>query len=72
MATMDDGREVLDELIVPGTVQFESMADDALWCGITLPDGRSLHVNIWAVKRGKLGWRVSEDWPGGKEYSDAD
>jgi hypothetical protein len=74
MATLDRG-EALDELIVPGLVHFESMADDALWCGLTLPDGRGLMVNIWAERKGgkvRLGWRVSEDWPGGKEYSDGD
>lgn len=68
MAELDGGRIELDEVIArnPGMVHFESMADDQLWCGITLSDGRSLAVNIWAT-RGKLRWRVSEDWPGGKE-----
>jgi len=73
MAEMDNG-PALDEVIArdPGMVHFEQMADDQLWCGITLADGRSLAVNIWAERKSgklRLGWRASEDWPGGKEFA---
>jgi hypothetical protein len=73
MAELEGGRVELDEVIVrePVMVHFESMADDQLWCGIMLSDGRSLAVNIWAERKSgkvRLGWRASEDWPGGKEF----
>ena len=65
-AILDDG-ETLDEVIVPvAAVHFEHMGQ-GLWCGITLPDGRSLLLNVW-TKRGKVCWRVEEDWPEGKTY----
>lgn len=68
MATLDDGRKELDEVIAKcANVHFESMSENGLWCGITLPDGRELHVNIWAAL-GEVRWAVEEDWPGGKDY----
>lgn len=67
MAQMGRGQEELDEVIASGKIHFESMGPDSLWCGITLPDGRQLHVNIWAAK-GEVRWAVEEDWPGGKDY----
>lgn len=40
----------VDEVVVehPTCVHFERMGDADLWCGITLADGRMLHVDIGA------------------------
>ena len=46
-------RGEVDEVIVnsPVLVHFERMSDGAVWCGITLADGRELHVDIATGKR---------------------
>jgi len=52
-ATAGPGQRDIDEVIIraPRFVHFERMNDGEVWCGITLANGETLHVDIATGKR---------------------
>jgi hypothetical protein len=59
----------LDELIADGTFHLERMGDNDWWIGITLPDGRNVHLRFGAMNnRAKFYMLAEEDWADGKDY----
>ena len=55
---IQSGETWIDEVLATGQVHLEQMDEDSFWLGISLPDGKFLHVNLY-VEDGKLltnGW----------------
>ena len=61
----------LDEFFARGVhVHLERMDRNEWWIGITLPDGRIIHLRFGAINpRAAFYLRVQEDWQDGAEYT---
>lgn len=67
----DDG--TIDEIVAKGVdFHLEQLSDTAWWMGLSLPDGRCLHVNLYSARSIRCnasdagtGWKID-----GREWGD--